>query len=314
MTDFSDDIVTIAGGVGAAKFLRGLVEVHDPVSCTAIVNIADDFVMHGLQISPDLDTVTYTLSDEVNPETGWGRRNESWTTMTELERLGGDTWFRLGDRDLAIHLFRTQRLSGGALLSQVTSDICSALAILTTILPVTNDPVATKIVLPDGTEIDFQDYFVARRHDVELAGVRFAGADDATPAPGVLDAIANASKVIVAPSNPIVSIGPVLAVPGVVEALTERREAVTAVSPIVGGKALKGPAARMLGELGHDVSVVGVARMYSSFCSTLVIDNTDAELAPAVEAVGMRCVVTDTIMSNTERASVLAKVVLEVVS
>lgn len=314
MTSFNDKIVTIAGGVGAAKFLRGLIEVHHPESCAAIVNIADDFVMHGLNISPDLDTITYTLSDEVNPETGWGRKNETWTTMSELERLGGDTWFRLGDRDLAIHLFRTQRLSGGALLSQVTSEICAALAISATVLPVTNDPVATKILLPGGTEIDFQDYFVARRHDVELSGVRFAGANEAMPAPAVLDTINNASRIIIAPSNPIVSIGPVLAVPGVLDALTQRREVVTAVSPIVGGKALKGPAGRMLAELGHEVSVVGVARMYSGFASTLVIDDTDSELAVAVEAAGMRCVVTDTIMSNTERASVLAKVVLEDVS
>jgi len=314
MTQSSEEIVTIAGGVGAAKFLRGLIEVRDPASCIAVVNIADDFVLHGLKISPDLDTVTYTLSDEVNPETGWGRKDESWVAMAELERLGGETWFGLGDRDLATHLYRTQRLGNGAQLSDVTSEICSALGISVTVLPVTNNAVATKIVLLDGSEIDFQDYFVARRHDVELSGVRFAGANTATPAPGVLDSIATAPRIVIAPSNPIVSIGPVLAVPGIGEALAARRDVVTAISPIIGGKALKGPAGRMMGELGHEVSAVGVAKLYSSFVSTLVIDNADAELASAVEATGMRCVVTDTIMSNVGRASELAGAVVEDVS
>ena len=306
-------VAVIAGGVGAAKFLRGLMQVVEPADITAIVNVADDFHLHGLAISPDLDTVTYTLAEQVNPETGWGRVDESWRVMHELERYGGQTWFSLGDLDLALHLFRTQRLAEGATLAEVTAEVAAAWDLRLRLLPVSNDRIATRLVVDeDGAqhEIDFQDYFVARRHDVAVTGVRFEGADTSTPAPGVLAAISDADCVVVAPSNPIVSIGPVLAVPGVREALEAKRADTVAVSPIVGGAALKGPAARMLEELGHECSAVGVARLYASFASTLVIDQVDADLAPAVETSGIRAVVADTIMSDSTRAAAVARATL----
>jgi len=299
-------ITVIAGGVGAAKFLRGLVEVVDPGDVTAVVNVADDFRLHGLAISPDLDTVTYTLADLVNPETGWGRQGESWTVMEELEHYGGATWFSLGDRDLALHLYRTQRLAEGAALSEVTSEVTRSHGLDVTVLPVTDEPVATKLIV-DGREIDFQDYFVARRHDVTVSAVRFTGVEAARPAPGVLEAIDGADVVVVAPSNPIVSIGPVLSVPGLRDALVQRRDRVVGVSPIVGGAALKGPAARLMTELGHPSTAVGVAQLYQDVAGTLVIDEIDAVLATDVTSTGVRCVVADTIMSDPQRAAAVAR-------
>ncbi|MDG2111786.1 MAG: 2-phospho-L-lactate transferase [Actinomycetota bacterium] len=299
-------VTVIAGGVGAAKFLRGLAQVVEPSNITAVVNVADDFRLHGLAISPDLDTVTYTLSNQVNPETGWGRVGESWRVMEELERYGGETWFSLGDLDLALHMFRTQRLADGATLTDVTAEVARAWELELALLPVSNDPIATRLVVDEG-EIDFQDYFVARQHDVEVRSVRFAGADSSRPAPGVIESIERADTIVVAPSNPIVSIGPVLAVPGVRDALVARRDRTVAVSPIVGGAALKGPAARMLTELGHESTAAGVATLYCDFASTLVIDDVDAELAPQVELNGMRAVVADTIMSDPTRAAAVAE-------
>jgi len=299
-------ITVIAGGVGAAKFLRGLIEVVDPADITAVVNVADDFRLHGLAISPDIDTVTYTVSDQVNRETGWGRVGESWRVMEELERYGGQTWFSLGDLDLALHLYRTQRLSEGATLSEVTGEVTQAWDIGLRIIPVSDQPVATRLVVAEG-EIDFQDYFVARRHDVAISDVRFVGADEARPAPGVLEAIESADTVVIAPSNPIVSIGPVVAIPGVQAALEARRDRCVAISPIVGGAALKGPADRMLTELGHEATAAGVAVLYAPIASTFVIDDVDADLAPAVETAGMRCVVADTIMATRERAAGVAR-------
>jgi LPPG:FO 2-phospho-L-lactate transferase len=304
-------ITALAGGVGAARFLRGLVEVMPPREVTAIVNTADDTVLHGLHISPDLDTVTYTLADAVNPETGWGRAGESWRVMEELGQRGGDAWFRLGDLDLATHLHRTGRLQRGASLSEVTVDIVASFGVQTRILPMSDDPVATKLVVDGEGEIDFQDYFVARRHSVPISSVRFAGADTARPAAGVIDAIAEAEQVVICPSNPIVSIGPILAVPGIREAIAAVRERTVAISPIVAGAALKGPADRMLVELGHEPSVVGVARLYAPLAQTLVVDDADAALADAVRAEGMTCVVTPTIMHTRVEAADLARTVLE---
>ena len=312
MINAESTVVTLAGGVGAAKFLRGLIEVHDPRRSTAIVNVADDFVLHGLHISPDIDTVTYTLSDSVNRETGWGRDNETWTTMAELDRYGGQTWFSLGDRDLGLHLYRTQRIHEGAPLSTLTAEVTEAWRIGAVVTPVTDHTVETRLTLDDGSEIDFQDYFVARRHSVTVKAVTFAGAEGGLPAPGVLEAIAEAGLIVVAPSNPIVSIAPILAVPGVEQAVVRRRNNVIAISPIVAGKALKGPADRLLRELGHEVSVVGVARIYRELASTLVVDRSDEHLASAVEDAGMRCVVTNTIMSDVGRAAELAAFVLEI--
>ena len=299
-------VAVLCGGVGAARFLRGLVEVVEPSSITAIVNVADDTVLHGLHVSPDIDTVVYTLADAIDPERGWGLVGETWQAMEGLGRYGNPTWFNLGDRDLATHIVRTERLGAGQPLSAVTRHEAASWGVDCHILPVSDDPVRTMVTVDDGTEIGFQEYFVGRQHDVEVRSVRFDGADAAAPAPGVSDVLASADTVVIAPSNPIVSVGPVLAVSGVREAVTARREHTVAISPIVGGAALKGPADRMLRELGHESSVVGVARMYSPLAATLVIDTADAHLAGDVEAAGMRCLVTDTVMATVERSAKLA--------
>ncbi|WP_419919984.1 2-phospho-L-lactate transferase [Candidatus Poriferisocius sp.] len=303
-------VVTLAGGVGAAKLLTGLVRVHPPRDQLAVVNTADDTVLHGLHVSPDLDTVIYTLAGAVNPETGWGLAGETWQAMEALDRYGGITWFRLGDRDLATHLYRTHRLGQGADLASVTGEIATAWGLELAVVPVTNDTIRTRITTVDEGEIDFQDYFVRRRHNVTVTGVRVAGLESAHPAPGLIEALTRATRIIIAPSNPIVSIAPVLGVPGVREAVAARREAVMAVSPIVNGAALKGPADRLMLELGHECSVVGVARLYRDVAATLVIDEADAHLAPDVEASGMNCVVTHTVMNGPEEATALARVVL----
>jgi LPPG:FO 2-phospho-L-lactate transferase len=308
-------VAVLCGGVGAARLLTGMVRAVPPADVTAIVNVGDDMVLHGLSISPDLDTVVYTVAGAIDPERGWGLRDDSWQAMATLERYGGATWFGLGDRDLGTHLYRTQRLAEGAPLSVVTGEIARAWGLELAVVPVTDDPVRTRLTLADsdgspGEEVAFQDYFVARRHAVPVAAVRVAGAEAASPAPGVLDALATAATVVVAPSNPIVSIGPVLAVPGIREAVTARRDDVVAISPLVGGRALKGPADRLLRELGHDDSVAGIARLYAPFAGTLVIDTVDAEHADAVRAAGLRCVVTDTIMRDPGAASALCEVAL----
>jgi len=280
---------------------------------TAVVNTGDDMVLHGLHISPDLDTVMYTLGGLNDDQRGWGLAGETWNTMTALERLGGESWFRLGDRDLATHLFRTQRLAQGDTLTEVTALLARALGVDVRLLPMTDDPVRTRVTLRDGPEISFQEYFVRRGHDVAVSSVRFDGAADAEAAPGVLDAVLGADAVVICPSNPLVSIAPVLAVPGIEVALTKRRERVVAVSPIVAGAALKGPADRLLVELGHRSSVAGVAELYAAFAGTLVIDEADAALAAEVESTGMRCVVAPTVMHTADQAAELSRVVLAAV-
>jgi LPPG:FO 2-phospho-L-lactate transferase len=287
-----------------------LLAVTPVADVTAIVNTGDDIVLHGLHISPDLDTVTYTLAEAVNPETGWGLVGESWQAMDALQRYQGETWFRLGDRDLATHLYRTQRLSEGATLTQVTGEIVTAWGLGLRLLPMSDGSVETRVTVEDEGEIGFQDYFVRRSHGVAVTGVRFAGAVESLPGPDVLSAIRQAERVVICPSNPIVSIGPILAVPGIEAEVAARRERTVAISPIVAGAALKGPADRMLTELGHESSVVGVARLYAPFAGTLVIDEADAARASAVEDEGIRCVVAPTIMSDLEKAAALAKVVL----
>ncbi len=303
-------VVTLAGGVGAAKLLAGLVRAHPPGDQLAVVNTADDTVLHGLHVSPDLDTVVYTLAGAVNPDTGWGLAGETWQAMGALDRYGGITWFRLGDRDLATHLYRTHRLGQGADLSTITAEIAAAWGLELAVLPVTNDRIETRVATVDEGEIGFQDYFVRRRHDVAVTDIRVAGSDRAQPAPGIIDALGSAASIIIAPSNPIVSIGPVLEVPGIRDAVAARRDAVVAVSPIVAGAALKGPADRLMRELGHECSVVGVARLYQDVAATLVIDEADARLADEVEAAGVACVVAPTIMDGLESATALAQVVL----
>ncbi|MDH4169489.1 MAG: 2-phospho-L-lactate transferase [Acidimicrobiia bacterium] len=303
-------IVTLAGGVGAARMLAGLQLAFPPGELAAIVNTADDLTLHGLHISPDLDTVVYTLAGAINPETGWGLAGETWQAMDSLARYRGITWFNLGDRDLGTHLYRTQRLGEDAPLHQICDEIARAWGLELTIMPMTDDEVRTRVTVAGEGEIGFQEYFVERAHSVPVESVRFAGADRATPAPGVLDAIASAAAIVIAPSNPVVSIGPILAVPGVREALGRRRAQVAAVSPIIGGRALKGPADRLLEELGHESSVVGVARLYADVAATLVIDSIDAERADEITATGMTPVVTDTVMSSPEIAAALARTVV----
>ena len=335
-------IAVLCGGVGAARFLSGLVRVVDPARVTAIVNVGDDAVFHGLHVSPDLDTVLYTLAGMVDETTGWGVRADTSHVQEALARLGRDTWFRLGDADLATHIHRTALLREGLPLSGVTERLRRAFGIGATLLPATDDTQATMVRTDDGW-LAFQDYFVRRgsrdvvrevRFDSNTrpapgmlaAGVRFDSDthpppgvlaaevrfdSGARPAPGVLVAIAEAEVVIVAPSNPIVSIGPVLAVEGVRTALVATAATIVAVSPIVGGQALKGPAAAMLASLGHEVSAAGVAALYADFLDVLVIDEQDADLAPRVTALGVRPVVAPTIMRDAAAKAALARAVLD---
>lgn len=319
------EVTVICGGVGAARILRGLVEVVAPETITAIVNVGDDSVLHGLHISPDLDTITYTLADAIDPERGWGLVDETWVAMEQLRRyaaansidarskVGNDAagWFSLGDRDLGTHLYRTSRRAAGATLSTVTREIARTWDIGVDLRPVSDDPVRTVMETVDGDRLSFQEYFVRERHAVEVAAVHFEGADSATPAPGVIEAIDRATTVLIAPSNPVVSIDPVLAVPGVRDALVSRRDDVVAVSPIVGGAALKGPADRLLRELGHEPGVAAIARWYAPIASRLVIDSVDAADAASVEAEGVEAVVAPTVMHDRAAAGALARVCLE---
>jgi LPPG:FO 2-phospho-L-lactate transferase len=311
-------LVALAGGVGAARFLRGLVRVVPPADVTAIVNTADDEVFHGLSVSPDLDTVTYTLAGAEHPEQGWGLEGESFRTIDALGRYGADTWFRLGDLDLATHLFRTERLRAGTPLSTVTAEIAAAWGVESRLLPMTDDPVSTRITVerPGGDleVLRMQEWFVRERTAPPVVAVAFEGAGTARPAPGVLDAIAAAETIIVCPSNPIISIGPILAVPGVRDALAARRDRVVGVSPIIAGATVKGPADRLMAPLGIDVSCVGVAEVYAPFCSTLVIDERDAGRAAEVAATGVRPVVAETLMTDARIAAALAQHALDAVA
>ena len=294
-----NQVTVVSGGVGAARLLRGFHRSVDDL--TAVVNVADDMVLHGLHISPDIDTILYTLAGANSVERGWGLEGETWQAMEMLGKLGGQDWFALGDKDLATHLFRTQRLHEGASLTQVTKELAQAWDLQLDVLPVTDDSVRTMVTIDSTdspTEVSFQNYFVAHQHSVPVRGIRFDGASAATLSPAARLALSDADRVVIAPSNPLVSIDPILAVPGVRDLLCDRRESVIAVSPIIGGEALKGPAARLMTELGLECSAVGVARYYADYCSTLVIDTVDAGLAEAIEALGVRCIVTDTVMAE----------------
>lgn len=296
--------------MGAARLLAGLTQVCPQRDLTAVVNVGDDIELHGLHISPDIDTVTYTLAGAIDPERGWGLAGETWHAMEALARYpSARSWFNLGDRDLGTHMYRTDRLRAGASLSTVTAEIAAAWGLGLRLLPASDDPLRTRVVVAEG-EISFQEYFVQRQHAVAVSAVRFDGAESSKPAPGVIEAIQQASRVVVAPSNPIVSIAPVLAVPGVRAAVEARRESAVAVSPIIAGAALKGPADRLLKELGHESSVVGIARIYAPIASVLVIDEADRDSVDAVEAEGLRCVVAPTIMSGPAEAASLARAVL----
>lgn len=305
-------ICVLCGGVGAARFLKGLIRVVDPADIVAIVNTADDMVLHGLAISPDLDTCTYTLADAINTETGWGLSGETWQAMDTLGRYGGQTWFGLGDRDLGTHLFRTQRRAEGATLSEITKEITAAWQLELAMLPMTNDVVRTKVTIDSGEVLDFQRYFVERHHQDTVTSVSFEGAADAQPAPGVIDALQSARAIIIAPSNPIVSIGPILAIPGIRERLVAQRSVSAAISPIIGGAALKGPAADLLRSLGHEVSAVGVARIYAELATHLLIDTADVEREADIRDAGMIPHALNTIMSTPAITDQLATVALDV--
>lgn len=295
----------LAGGVGAARFLQGLVRVVEPDSVTVVSNVADDVEMFGLHVSPDTDIVIYSLAGLINPETGWGLEGDTFAVVDALRRFGYGRWFNLGDRDLATAVHRTRLLREGRPMHEIVAELAQAFGVATAILPVTNERVATHVLTADG-EIAFQDYMVRLATEPDVTGVRFAGAGEAAPAPGVLDAIRGADRLIIAPSNPFVSIGPILAVPGVREAVTGSRARRIAVSPIVGGEAIKGPAAKMLASLGHEVSAAGVAAIYRDLIDVMVIDEQDRALAPRIEALGLACAVTDTMMTTPERKAELA--------
>lgn len=318
MTEPRRSVTVLAGGVGAARFLRGLLSLVDPADVTAIVNTGDDTRLHGLAISPDLDTITYTLAGAIDPTRGWGLAGETWAAMEALARYedvrpagseAATTWFNLGDRDLATHLYRTARLAEGASLTDVTSEITRAWGLGLQVLPMTDSPVRTLVHTREHGMLSFQEYFVRHRHQVVVERITFDSGDAELTAPAT-SALERSDVVVIAPSNPLVSIGPIRALPGVDELLSARRPDVVAISPIVGGQALKGPADRLLRELGHDASVVGVARIYRDVAAALIIDPVDAALAPDVEAEGMRCVVTPSVMTDPATAASLARAAL----
>jgi LPPG:FO 2-phospho-L-lactate transferase len=302
----SKPIVALAGGVGAARFLDGLVRVIDPARLWIVGNTADDTEMHGLHISPDLDTVAYTLAGLANPQHGWGLDGDTFHCLEALRKLGAEAWFQLGDRDFATHLYRTARLREGATLTQVTAELTTALGLSCKLVPMTEQRVRTLVKTRSGV-MDFQTYFVRRQARDTVLGVTFDGARRARPAPGLLQAIRQAAGIIICPSNPIISIGPILAVPGIREALRQSAAPVAAISPIVGGRALKGPAARMMKSLGMRVSALGVAELYRDFVNVFILDQVDASQAAKVEALGMHVVITDTIMTSMAKKKALAR-------
>jgi LPPG:FO 2-phospho-L-lactate transferase len=301
------NVVALAGGVGGAKLAHGLAQILDPQELTIVVNTGDDFKHLGLHISPDLDTVMYTLAGLAHPETGWGLAGETWNFLDALQRLGGDTWFRLGDHDLATHVERSRRLTGGATLTEVTAALCAALGVGPRILPMTDDRVQTR-VQTSGAELEFQEYFVHQQCRPNVTGFRFAGLEHAEATAPVLKALAAADLIVFCPSNPFVSLDPILSLPGVRQSLVTKP--VTAVSPIVGGQALKGPAAKMLAELGMEVSPVTVARHYAGLLHGFVMDTIDEALAPAVRETGLEVFVTNTIMKTVADRARLAREVL----
>jgi LPPG:FO 2-phospho-L-lactate transferase len=284
--------------------------VLPPGELSMVVNTADDFDLWGLHICPDLDTVMYTLAGISNPETGWGIVDESFETLNMLERYGEETWFRLGDRDLATHILRTSRMRSGETLTEVTAGLSAVLGVDSAVLPMSDDPVFTVLETAEG-RLEFQEYFVRRGQRDEVLAIELRGIQDARPTERVLAAISGADAIVLCPSNPVVSVGPILALPGMKEALTSSSAPKVAVSPIVGGRALKGPADRMLASLGHEVSAAGVARMYAGLVGGMVIDRTDEEERAGIEALGMRVLVTQSVMRDAEDRARLASETLE---
>ena len=303
-------IAALAGGVGASKLLLGLYEVMEPSMLTILVNTGDDIVLHGLKISPDLDIVTYTLAGIVDPAKGWGIRGETFHALKRLAGYGRADWFNLGDRDLATHIHRTAMLAEGKSLSQAAESIRATLGVKARILPMSDEPVPTIIESNEGP-LHFQEYLVKRCAEPFVKSIRFDGAKCARPAPGALEAIRNAGRILVCPSNPLISIGPILAIPGVREELRARKADVLAVCPIVGGKSLKGPSDKMLAQLGHEATALGVAKLYADFTGTLVIDPADEAQASAILALGMKVAVLPTVMKTLAQKHKLARALLE---
>jgi LPPG:FO 2-phospho-L-lactate transferase len=303
-------VCALAGGVGGAKLASGLQDVLPPGDLSVVVNTADDFDLWGLHICPDLDTVMYTLAGISNPDTGWGVSGESFETLNMLERYGEEAWFKLGDRDLATHVLRTSRLRLGMTLTEVTAGLSGALGVKSAVLPMSEDPVSTVLETPEG-RLEFQEYFVRRRQKDEVLGVDLRGIEEAAPTESVLAAISGADAIILCPSNPVVSVGPILALPGMIEALASSPAPKVAVSPIVGGRALKGPADRMLASLGHEVSSTGVARMYTDLVNGMVVDLIDEDEREAIESIGMRVLATDAVMRDAADRARLASETLQ---
>jgi LPPG:FO 2-phospho-L-lactate transferase len=308
-----DKLVALAGGTGAAKFLRGLCRLVDPRDLTVVVNTGDDTELWGLHISPDLDTVCYTLADVIDAARGWGLAEETFHALGQMARFGEPTWFNLGDRDLATHLHRTRLLRGGRSLSEATAAIAGALGVGPRVLPMSDQPVRTRVLGPDGW-LGFQEYFVREKAQVEVRAVEYSGAETAAPAPGVLDALAAARAVIVCPSNPVTSIGPILAVPGIADALARSPATALAISPIVGGESVSGPAGRLMAALGLPVSPAGVARAYAPWLDALVFDEQDRRDTPEILALGVSPVTAKTIMAGRVDEVALARRVLELLA
>ena len=302
-------LVALAGGVGGAKLAHGLAQILPPQDLTVIVNTGDDFEHYGLYICPDLDTVCYTLAGLANPETGWGRANETWSVIENASRLGGPNWFRLGDQDLGTHLERTRRLKEGQTLTQITKDFCRAWGIEHTVLPMSDQPVRT-IVDTDNGELAFQEYFVHRRCEPRVKGFRFDGIDKAEPAPGVCEAIQSADAIVICPSNPWVSIDPILKLLSPFLSGEGLGLRFVAVSPIIGGQTVKGPAAKMYRELGIEPSALAVANHYRGLAMGFVLDGIDQQLKGDIMGLNMRALVTNTLMNSLDNRSRLAKDVL----
>jgi len=304
-------IVVLAGGVGAARFLEGLVRVVPPKDIFVVVNTGDDEEFFGLRVCPDFDIITYTLAGLVDPEKGWGIKGDTFNCLDMLSRYGYETWFLLGDRDLATHIHRTHLLKKGYTIFEIAEDIRKRLGIECQIAPMTNEFVKTKVITKEAGELDFQVYFVKRRTQDTVIEVKFQNIEKAKPAPGILDAIESADGIIISPSTPIVSIGPILAIRGIRDALQSTEAKIVAISPIVGGKTIKGPADRMLQSLGYDVSPVGVAELYKDFLDVMIIDTIDAEYKKKIEALGIKAIITNTIMKSIEDKVNLAKAAVE---
>jgi LPPG:FO 2-phospho-L-lactate transferase len=303
-------LVALAGGTGAAKLLRGLDALLERGAMTVVGNTGDDAEIWGLHVSPDLDTVCYTLGGLLDEERGWGLRDESFRTLGEMVRFGEPTWFNLGDRDLATHLHRTRLLAEGRSLSEVTAKLAADLGVRHVVLPMSDQPVRTRVLGPDGW-LGFQEYFVREKTQVEVRAVEYAGAPEARPAPGLVEAIGAADAVLVCPSNPVTSVGPILSVPGIVEALHSTRAPVLGISPIVGGRAVSGPAGHLMAARGLPVSALGIAQSYAPWLDVLIIDDEDAALAPSIEAAGARPVVASTLMAGRVEEMRLARRILE---